>query len=377
MPTFRYACLVTKQRADNEAPTFCLFHAPVGEILTWADIKRLEDEPGAPQRRTSPAKVKAIKRFLDTDPRNTIPTSVILTIDIPLDRIHPVNVNGTHSFAFVDIEVAPNGPKPGLVIDGQHRLLGMKDYAPDTDVNVVAILAASDEEKAFQFLVINNKASKVSMDHIRALALHFEPVALKARLETARLNLDPNVGYVGLVNNEEDSPFRGMISWPLTPEQDRVIVPASIEASIGYIQQKRVRAFESDDVLLEFFYTIWRRIKEKWPDLWNNDSRLLNKVGVICMSQYMTDALISSYDLGNLDVADPDQVAALVDEILLNQKRDFWKVPWTSTSYDTKVGRTLIVASLVQIGRNIRAGVSWHEDVELVDSTTLDSTPHP
>jgi hypothetical protein len=162
-----------------------------------------------------------------------------------------------------------------------------------------------------------------------------------------------------------------MISWPITPEQNRVIVPASIEGSIGYIQQKKVRAFDSDDVLLEFFYTIWRRIKENWPDLWNNDSRLLNKVGVICMSQYMTDALISSYDLGNLDVADPDQVAALVDEILLNQKRDFWRVPWTSTSYDTKVGRALIVASLVQIGRNVRAGVSWHEDVELIDSTTL------
>ena len=121
----------------------------MGEILTWADIKRLEEEPGAPQRRTSPAKVKAIKRFLDTDQRNTIPTSVILTIDIPLDRIHRVDVDGTHSFAFVDIEVVPNTPKPGLVIDGQHRLLGMKDYAPDTDVNVVAILAACDREKAF------------------------------------------------------------------------------------------------------------------------------------------------------------------------------------------------------------------------------------
>src|SRR6266436_2073240 len=132
MPTFRYECLVTKQRPANEAPTFCLFHAPASQILQWADIKRLEEEPGAPQRRTSPAKVKAIKRFLTTDQRNTIPTSVILTIDIPLDRIHPVDVDGTHSFAFVDIEVVPDAPKPGLVIDGQHRLLGMKDYAPDT-----------------------------------------------------------------------------------------------------------------------------------------------------------------------------------------------------------------------------------------------------
>jgi len=147
----------------------------------------------------------------------------------------------------------------------------MKDYAPDTDVNVVAILGASDMEKAFQFLVINNKASKVSMDHIRALALHYEEAALKTRLETARLNLDPNVGYVGLVNNEDDSPFHGIISWPLTPEADRIVVPASIEASISYIQQKKLRPFESEDVLIEFFFTIWRRVKDHWQDLWNND----------------------------------------------------------------------------------------------------------
>jgi len=204
MAIFRYECLVTKQQAEHDAPTFCLFHAPVGEILQWADIKRLEEEPGAPQRRTSPAKVKAIKRFLDTDRRNTIPTSVVLTIDVPLNRIRRREPDGPSTLAVIEIEVTDGALKPGLVIDGQHRLLGMNDYSPATDVNVVAIIGASDMEKAFQFLVINNKASKVSMDHIRALALHYEEAALKTRLETARLTLDPNVGYVGLVNNEED-----------------------------------------------------------------------------------------------------------------------------------------------------------------------------
>ena len=98
VPTFTYGCLMTKQQAVADAPTFCLFHAPVGEILKWADIKRLEEEAGAPQRRTSLAKVKAIKRFLDTDHRNTIPTSVIVTIDGPPDRVRPVEGNGEHSF---------------------------------------------------------------------------------------------------------------------------------------------------------------------------------------------------------------------------------------------------------------------------------------
>jgi DGQHR domain-containing protein len=369
---FRYECLMMRQRVADEAPTFCLFQAPVGEILQWADIKRLEEEPGAPERRTSPAKIKAIKRFLDGDRRNTIPTSVIVTLDIPLERIQQVQAHEARSFAILEFEVPDEGPKPGLVIDGQHRLLGVRDFAPETRVNVVALLGADDMEKAFQFLVINNKASKVPMDHIRALALHYEEAALKTRLETARLNLDPNVGFVGLVNNEEDSPFRGMIAWPLTPEANRVIVPASIEASIGYIQQKKVRAFENEDVLLEFFYTIWRQVREKWQDLWNAESRLLSKVGVICMTQYVADALVASYDLGKLDVSDPDQVAGLVDDLLSHQERSFWRVQWTSTSYDTKVGRALIVASLVQIARNVRAGVPWYEDVELVDAASIE-----
>lgn len=232
-------------------------------------------------------------------------------------------------------------------------------------------------EKAFQFLVINNKASKVPVDHIRALALHYEDEALKKRLNTARLNLNPNVGFVGLVNEGEDSPFRGIISWPITPAENRIVTPTAIETSIGYIQQQKVRDFASDDVLLEFFYAIWRRIAATWPELWNAESRLLSKVGVICMTQYMTDMLVAQYDIGRLDISDPDAVANLVDEVLAYQERKFWIVPLTSASFDTKVGRSLIVQALVQIARNIRAGTPWFEDIEIIDAPEVEAEGEP
>jgi len=64
MASYQYPGLVYRQRQEVEdTPTFCLFHAPIGKVLKWADIKRLEDEVGAPQRRTSPAKVTAIEHF--------------------------------------------------------------------------------------------------------------------------------------------------------------------------------------------------------------------------------------------------------------------------------------------------------------------------
>lgn len=372
MPIFRYECLPVIQQQSENAPSFCIFHAPVADVLAWSDIRRLEEEPGAPQRRMSPAKVKAIRRFLEQDSRNTIPTSVILTLDLPEGSVEAVE--GYESFAILTFELLEGQQKPGLIIDGQHRLLGMNDFSPTTNVNVVAILGANDVEKAFQFLVINNKASKVSLDHIRALALHYEDEALKTRLTTARLTLNANVPFVGLVNDGDDSPFRGMISWPLTPEENRVVVPAAIEGSISLIQQTKVREFESDDVLLEFFYTIWRRIKQSWPHLWGSDSRLMSKVGIICMTQYMTDSLVSSYDLELLDISDPEAVGKKVESILQNQVAAFWSTPWTSTSYDTKVGRSMIVNALVQIARNVRSGVAWYEDIGLVDPANVDET---
>jgi hypothetical protein len=184
--------------------------------------------------------------------------------------------------------------------------------------------------------------------------------------------LNANVPFVGLVNDGDDSPFRGMISWPLTPEKDRVVVPAAIEGAISIIQQTKVREFESDDVLLEFFYTIWRRIRHAWPQIWRQDSRLLSKVGIICMTQYMTDSLVSSYDLELLDISDPDAVGKKVESILQNQVEAFWSTPWTSTSYDTKVGRSMIVDALVQIARNVRSGVAWYEDIGLVDPAKVE-----
>jgi len=108
------------------------------------------------QRLRNEAKIRAIGRFLTLDPRNTIPTAITVALrgltitgDLQLD-------------ACSSVEVPDSDPPAGLVIDGQHRLFGMSAFDPSLRVNVVALINPSDEEIAFQFLVINNKASKVA-----------------------------------------------------------------------------------------------------------------------------------------------------------------------------------------------------------------------
>jgi DGQHR domain-containing protein len=376
MASYQYPCLVYRQRHEVEnTPAFCLFHAPVAEILEWAAIKRLEEEFDSPQRRTNPAKVTAIQRFLTKEPRNTIPTSVIITLDLPDNQIKHLNLNTQTSddLGLLAFEINKSAEKPGLVIDGQHRLLGMQHVNPALNVNVVALLNADDTEKAFQFLVINNKISKVSKDHIRALALHYEKQQLDNRLKTARLQLDPNVGFVGLVDSEEGSPFKDIISWPPNPEKQRIVPPSAIEASISYIQQQKVKQLESDDVLLEFLYAIWRTIHTQWSSLWHKESKLLKKIGILCLTQYITDALVASYDWGQLDISDPEQIVKHVKKLLSYQEKKFWEVSWEPSNYDSKSGRALIVESLVQISRNLRANELWYADVKIVDGTMLDT----
>lgn len=375
---FNYNCLVFKQKSTPNVPDFCIFHAPVGEILQWADIKRLDEEDRGPQRRTSTSKVRAISRFMSQDTLNTIPTSIILTLDISPERI----VSGERcSTICIEVDTPEERAeqvegtarnKPGLVIDGQHRLLGIKEYDSNTHVNVVCLINASDTEKAFQFMVINNKASKVSTDHIRALSLQYEESELSKRLNVARLTLHPNVGFVGLIDTDENSPFKDMVRWPVDQSTSRIIVPSSIETSLSYIQQQKLKQFESEDVLIDFFYVIWATIKDKWTTAWDPQYKLLSKVGIVSMTEYMTDALVASFDLGLLDISNPDEVKTKTEEILDKQKQDFWTVGWTSTSYDTRAGREMIKEALTRVSRNIRSENKWYADVDLIDIAGLE-----
>ena len=185
-------------------------------------------------------------------------------------------------------EGAEDNAKPGIVLDGQHRLLGMKQFSPMCMVNVVALLNIDDMEKAFQFLVINNKVVKVSGDLIRTLGLDYQEAELSQRLNNARVSLHDNLRFVGYADSEDESPFKGIVA--LVGEEatqaQRYVPPSAIESSIGIIQGKKVRELDEDDALCEFFYSVWRPIKTAWPDLWHRDSKLLNKAGIIAMTSY-------------------------------------------------------------------------------------------
>jgi DGQHR domain-containing protein len=381
--TFQYVAFTYNQRsAKSGAPSFCMFRARAGEILSWANINRLsKDQPGAIQRSPNRTRILGVKRFLQQDQRNTIPTAVIVAINGASVKGIELNPKGVHDQTLSLLTVKMNDDakpedRPGLIIDGQHRLKGIVEFDPDLYVNVIAILDADDNEKAFQFLVINNKAAKVSADHIRAMMnFDYENGELKERLRTARFNLGGGAGSVGVMDSEPDSPFRGMIKWPLntTYSGDQVanpgfIPPAAIETAIAFIRSKGINDLEDADSIDEFFIAMWAKIKDVWPDIFNKDTKLLNKVGIVCLTEFLTDQLRarSLFKKTKFSMADPDAVSEHTSDLLESLDPSFWTSEWRSTSYDTRAGRDQIVDALDRIYANVSEGQPWDLDVDMV-----------
>jgi DGQHR domain-containing protein len=362
---YEYPAIFTRQRTTSESGSIvATFAAPVGDLLNWTTIQQISIGGPGHQRIKNEAKVRAISRFLRLDERNSIPTALIVAIR-GVQEVEATELNTCTTLVIPDTE-----QPPGLVIDGQHRLFGISEFDPMMRINVVALINPSEDEIVFQFLVINNKATKVTTDHVKLLGLNYEESALSERLKTARLTLSRHASLVGVVDGAEDSPFYHSVIWPVEEEEgaDRanLVLPAAIEQSIAVIAQKNLPDLVDEDALLEFFFTLWFAVKETWATLWVPDSPLLGKVGVVTLTTFIIDDLTPLADRGDIDISNPDVVGEEVQKILATLSPAFWTSEWSAKSLDTSAGRQLVVDALIQIRRNNRRDIPWYTDVQLV-----------
>ena len=65
----------------------------------------------------------------------------------------------------------------------------------------------------------------------------------------------------------------------------------------------------------------------------------------------------------------PEAVEQAVKSEMRFLSEEFWEVEWTSKGLDTQAGRAILVDSILQISRNMKAGIPWFADVALVDSS--------
>lgn len=361
---YNYECFRFSQRViSKDAPEFCLFHAPVGEVLQWSRVDRLEDKPGGVQRSQNDSRIKAIKRFMD-DPANTIPTAIVIAFPKNSCVVQRQTTNTTT----ISISCRDTNPEssPGI-LDGQHRLLGLSHYDHKIQVPIVGIINCELSEMRFQFLVINNKASRVSTDHIRALVADTASDSLKERLLRARINLSPRMDFIDPCDTDPNSPFYQLINWPKNRHGEKIVPPAAIEMAFKLLQDFLIPEFENNDVIIEYFFAIWRCVRAEWPSIWKQDSSLLTKVGIPSLTFFLAEAMVKQYDTGELDVANLDDVTQHVTKRLRLLHPDFWTTTWSGSGYDTEAGRKLVHESLTTISRNIARRRDWREGVACLE----------
>lgn len=400
--TFRYEGLITKQRNSSTAPLLFLFQAQASEVMKWAFVDRLSpSNDSGSQRNANPRRVNEIRRFLDGDERNVIPTAVVLAFRpgasvqtiletsaealLTLKTLSPgqsIRAAMIISSSATSQESGPGGDdsKPAVVIDGQHRLLGMAKSQDEYIVNAVALLGADNAEIAFQFLVINNKAQRVDRKHLTNLNINFNKDDLNKRLaDAAKLGIDAETLSVLKISAfHPDSPFFNLLDMPQC--ETRWIVPNAVETAYNFVLAKSPADLEEEDRIWFFLY-IWKEVREFWSsqhaEIWAKagkftepGSKLLSKVGVICLTDYLITAINS---IATIDVDPPDfrieaTVRSKTRQLLERFESEFFLVAWKKTELDTKAGREIVAEAIGRVADNIRYKRPWYHEVMLIDS---------
>lgn len=378
MPQYPYPAIVYKQRATAEQ-LFCVCTARVGEVRMWARVDRLtEDNKQGVQRQRKDARVDAIEEFLKVDERNTIPTSIIVALpksSVSFGEIDAGAIGAEPSTVTLTITTDAANPQPGLIIDGQHRTDGIAQFDANMPVNLVAIIGPSDDEIAFQFVVINNKVSKVSPEHIKALKIGYSDANLDSRLRSsAKMRSSGEPAYLDQIDTQVDSPFKGRLKWPRNDGDPKRAIPVNaFEMAMAHIGRQRIDQTASSDpnpdFVVRFFLEIWKVVAVRWAETWADPAcKLTTKVGVVCMTEFLVDTLTSwatsptqKVDLTDLNVVN-EMTAAALDQL----EPGFWTAEWNATSLDTSSGREKVIEALRAIQRNKLKGIPWNSKIGLV-----------
>lgn len=135
--------------------TFLLAAINAQEVIdiSKADPRKFDNEKldtyAGPQREPSPKRIKDIAAYSETVDA-AFPTPILLAID-------------SDNYVLAGDTLRVDGREVADIVDGQHRVLGLKlsGRARDFTLPVVFILDATEEEKALIFAIINGKQTKV------------------------------------------------------------------------------------------------------------------------------------------------------------------------------------------------------------------------
>lgn len=368
----QYDGLIINQRNNAACPRIFVSAIPAGQINEWVDIIPTREKKGAVQRMLSDAHVRSIKNYLNASDKNIIPTAI--TIAIPQGCYELAEVTGViANLAKLTLKVE-NTNKPGLLIDGQHRLAGL--LATDANIPLLCtiILGADDLERALNFVVINNKAKRVPNDLVKAIVSELETsqkIEFTNRITAIGLALGDYHNAVKILFLSEASPFFGIVDWDINREvEKRIVKPLALEQALRFVRNEMIVESELDiDEVIEILSAMWGGILkcEGYSEiLLNPKSQLLNKAAFVATTEFLVSRLNQEIEEGKMNATDLSAVEDYCLNVIGKIPAEFWIAEWKEKGLDTSAGRNLIKSALSQIRTNTGRKIDPFSKVNLL-----------
>ena len=250
-----------------------------------ATIERRNENPDAVQREQSASRIKDIAKYCGESDA-TFPTPIIIAVkenaDVRIDE---------NFISYNEDEIL------GEVIDGQHRLEGLKasNYLGKFQMPVVLMFDLYPSQKAYVFSIINSKQTRVNMSLIYDLfALSEKRSPYKTCHETARaLNKDaesPFFNRLKMLGKKEESQDLASLSQGTfikyllelitkNPEEDTRKLKK--DESLDPNQNLVLRQYFIDDqdaVIYKIILNLYNGVKDAFEEEWNNpDDYIISK----------------------------------------------------------------------------------------------------
>ena len=367
-----YLAFLVKQR-PNSAIHFAVFVSDAKKVVNWAHADDIRIDRGNVQRALVESRWRQVGKFFQTSPNNVIPTSVTIAFDEALQRVATVaeleaGAVGYHIEEMSDGLIRLTFPDTvvdnSFVIDGQHRLHGMSQIENEVKIPVCLFLSLPKLERAFQFVVINNKSHKVPTDNLAALIANFEQIKepLRERLTSASITTAKFATAVDVLNENSESPFYKMVDWVNNRFIDRnpQVQPSALDASLKAIVRAFPETKEDEADALLVLNAIWHKIFGHYGVNHQNAAaypNLMLKASIQTLSEMIVEKLRSDFDpaFSNEPVTASNGANAgvIAKNLVTGLPVEFWTESWKLKSLDTSGGRDLIERDIREVKRKL------------------------
>lgn len=256
MPSFPYIPVQQKEHA------FKLVSLPAGLLtrISYAAVRRKDDEEGAVQRVLNTSRIAGIKDFALK--MGDFPASIVLNW---------IGGNLVQNNGFVEV---PDQPKLAQIIDGQHRVAGLK-AAIEEDPTIadhhipVAVYEGLDTANSARIFISINTEQRPAP---KSLVFDLYGVTASDLMDPAAIRAADVISYL----SSDDKPYN---NWIKLPNQDRkrggVALSTAVNAmkplldSKGQLEQIGATELEIQQAIFGNYFSA---IKGKYGNFWDDRS---------------------------------------------------------------------------------------------------------